>query len=518
MSYEDRKRASRQQWQQWESDEAEELVARPSVSPGKRTLTMSLPPRPASFSASVQRPMQQKADPAAVMQRKEQAALAEQWRDVALRPDLYDAPVQRKSAGDEEREQGSTTISASGGGQPMPEEVRAKMEKVFGADFSAVRIYEGPQATAMGALAYTRGTDIHFAPGQYNPGSQHGQELLGHELTHVVQQSQGRVQATTQAKGVGINDDAGLEREADEMGARASRAEASISAARSGRFPASGAASNGAVQLLKDPIEGSKKASIIGAASVPVRKSADGKSESVGELEKGAECDIVEVSGSFTKVTGKDKTSGKAITGFVPSAHVSTRARQLGQIAGELDADMNDLYSKSFNADKTVVEEWGATIVEKDGSYSAKHKRTDHDGGSLPGGYKMDVDDGEQVIGGAHSHPYSKSEGSMQGVAFSAADISLLRDHIEVGFQHWVEAGTARFTLVISDEKKAKKFFDNNNTAKIQRTWSAQYRAAKGTFQERVTKAVQGVIGANGANGIEFYATFDDDKQKFDKL
>ncbi|HWU88165.1 MAG TPA: DUF4157 domain-containing protein, partial [Kofleriaceae bacterium] len=92
------------------------------------------------------------------------------------------------------------------------------MEDSMNADFSAVQIHEGPQAAELGALAYTQGTDIHFAPGQYQLESQSGQELLGHELAHVVQQSRGRVQATTQAKGVGINDDAGLEHEADVAG------------------------------------------------------------------------------------------------------------------------------------------------------------------------------------------------------------------------------------------------------------------------------------------------------------
>jgi outer membrane protein OmpA-like peptidoglycan-associated protein len=108
-------------------------------------------------------------------------------------------------------------------GTEMPEKVRAKMEAAFGVDFSQVRIHEGPHAEAVGALAYTQGTHIHFAPGQYRPTSPRGQELLGHELAHVVQQSQGRVRPTTQASGVPINDDASLEREADEMGARAAR-------------------------------------------------------------------------------------------------------------------------------------------------------------------------------------------------------------------------------------------------------------------------------------------------------
>jgi hypothetical protein len=103
------------------------------------------------------------------------------------------------------------------------------MERSMDADFSAVRIHEGPQASAMGALAYTQGTEIHFAPGRYDPHGQDGQQLLGHELAHVVQQSQGRVPVTAQAKAedgaVALNDDAALEREADEMGARAARGE-----------------------------------------------------------------------------------------------------------------------------------------------------------------------------------------------------------------------------------------------------------------------------------------------------
>lgn len=107
----------------------------------------------------------------------------------------------------------------------MPEKVRAKMEGALGLDLSPVRIHERPHVEAVGALAYTQGTNIHFAPGQYRPWTRRGQELLGHELTHVVQQSQGRVPVTAQAKGITINDDATLEREADEMGVRAARGE-----------------------------------------------------------------------------------------------------------------------------------------------------------------------------------------------------------------------------------------------------------------------------------------------------
>ena len=117
------------------------------------------------------------------------------------------------------------TLPSPGGGAKLPEDVRADMEASLGADLSAVRIHEGPHAASIGALAYTQGTDIHFQPGQYDPRSQRGRELLGHELVHVVQQSQGRVQATAQCSGMALNNDQALEREADERGAAAARGE-----------------------------------------------------------------------------------------------------------------------------------------------------------------------------------------------------------------------------------------------------------------------------------------------------
>jgi hypothetical protein len=163
--------------------------------------------------------------PAPTLQRKCTACEEEegqQPQQLLQRRQIAGWPVEGWSAGPIQAA-GLPGIPGHGGGAEMPEDVRAKMEAAFGMDFSPVRVHEGPHAEAIGALAYTRGTDIHFAPGQYQPRSQRGQELLGHELTHVVQQSQGRVQATTQAKGVDINDDAALEREADEMGARAAR-------------------------------------------------------------------------------------------------------------------------------------------------------------------------------------------------------------------------------------------------------------------------------------------------------
>ncbi|MEG3928233.1 eCIS core domain-containing protein [Microcoleus sp. T3_D1] len=120
--------------------------------------------------------------------------------------------------------QAKINLAPSGGGKLMPEPVQQKMEGAFGADFSGVRIHEGPQAKAINAIAYTQGENIHFQPGKYQPDTQSGQELLGHELTHVVQQRAGRV-AAPQKKGIPINADSGLETEADVLGAKAARGE-----------------------------------------------------------------------------------------------------------------------------------------------------------------------------------------------------------------------------------------------------------------------------------------------------
>jgi len=106
------------------------------------------------------------------------------------------------------------------GGQPLPSEVRAKMEAAFGADFSDVRVHVGHEASRIGAIAYTWGSNIHFAPGHYNPHTLQGQKVLGHELWHVVQQKAGRVKNPF-GGGVAVVQDHALEAEADRMGEKA---------------------------------------------------------------------------------------------------------------------------------------------------------------------------------------------------------------------------------------------------------------------------------------------------------
>lgn len=94
----------------------------------------------------------------------------------------------------------------------LPDSLKSSLEAMSGLAMENVQIHRNsPQPAELGAAAYTRGSEIHVEPGHYRH--------LPHEAWHVVQQKQGRVRATAQTKGLSINDDGGLEEEADRMGA-----------------------------------------------------------------------------------------------------------------------------------------------------------------------------------------------------------------------------------------------------------------------------------------------------------
>jgi hypothetical protein len=128
--------------------------------------------------------------------------------------------VQRHGAGGAFAVEAGQLGLAATGGRPLPEGVRGKMEAALGADFSNVRVHVGPQAERIGAIAFTVGSDIYFAPGRYQPETVQGRQLLGHELAHVVQQRAGRVRNPL-ASGLAVVQDRSLEAEADRMGQRA---------------------------------------------------------------------------------------------------------------------------------------------------------------------------------------------------------------------------------------------------------------------------------------------------------
>ncbi len=96
----------------------------------------------------------------------------------------------------------------------LPDNLRAGIENLSGISMADVKVhFNSTKPSELQALAYTQGTDIYLGSGQ--------EKHLAHEGWHVVQQKQGRVQPTMQAKGKPMNSDRALEKEADIMGAKA---------------------------------------------------------------------------------------------------------------------------------------------------------------------------------------------------------------------------------------------------------------------------------------------------------
>lgn len=129
----------------------------------------------------------------------------------------FDATVQREEEDEDETSQmkADTTIQRKPNNTGLPDNLKAGVENLSGFSMDDVKVhYNSSQPATVQALAYTQGTDIHVAPGQ--------EQHLPHEAWHVAQQMAGRVEPTTEVSGMPVNDNVGLEHEADTMGAKAS--------------------------------------------------------------------------------------------------------------------------------------------------------------------------------------------------------------------------------------------------------------------------------------------------------
>lgn len=124
----------------------------------------------------------------------------------------------------------------SGGGSPMAPDVQREMQGRLGHDFSDVRIHTDSNASdsakAVGAHAYTVGSNVVFQRDTFDPSSSAGKTMLAHELTHVVQQRNGPVDGTPAGGGIKVSDPGDrFEREASANADRVMAAPAAPTAA-----------------------------------------------------------------------------------------------------------------------------------------------------------------------------------------------------------------------------------------------------------------------------------------------
>ncbi len=121
--------------------------------------------------------------------------------------------IQRMAEASDQKK--NTNIQLKKNNSGLPDTLKSGVESLSGLSMDDVKVhYNSDKPAQLNAHAYAQGTDIHLASGQ--------EKHLAHEAWHVVQQKQGRVRPTMMMKAkVPINDDKGLEKEADIMGARA---------------------------------------------------------------------------------------------------------------------------------------------------------------------------------------------------------------------------------------------------------------------------------------------------------
>lgn len=119
----------------------------------------------------------------------------------------FQAAIQRKQAMTNEEtspELESAINTARGSGQPLDAGLQQSMGQAMGANFSGVKVHTDTQSDQLNqsiqARAFTTGQDVFFRGGAYQPGNRGGQELIAHELTHVLQQDGGVVQRQSNCK------------------------------------------------------------------------------------------------------------------------------------------------------------------------------------------------------------------------------------------------------------------------------------------------------------------------------
>jgi len=149
---------------QRQEEPVEELQAKPSISDLQRS------PLPLEVQREAM-PAEEELQAKSILQRREADAGGEATNDL------------------------DTAInSARGGGQSLDAGLQRSMGQAMGADFSGVKVHTDAQSDQLNqsiqAKAFTTGQDVFFRQGAYDPGSRGGQELIAHELTHVVQQKE----------------------------------------------------------------------------------------------------------------------------------------------------------------------------------------------------------------------------------------------------------------------------------------------------------------------------------------
>jgi hypothetical protein len=170
--------------------ECEQETAQRQEEPTEEDENLQAKPIGDKITPLVQRQAEPDEEEEPVQAKQEQDAL--QRQEELTEEELQTKPEAGKTPAVRGNLESSINNLNDSGGQPLDTDTRGFFEPRFGRDFSSVRLHTNTQANetarALNAKAYTKGRSIVFAKGEYSLASTEGKRLLGHELTHVVQQ------------------------------------------------------------------------------------------------------------------------------------------------------------------------------------------------------------------------------------------------------------------------------------------------------------------------------------------
>ncbi|MES3019699.1 MAG: DUF4157 domain-containing protein [Bacteroidota bacterium] len=227
----------------------------------------------------------------------------------------------------------------------MPSHLKSGIENLSGFSMDDVKVhYNSDKPKQLKAHAYAQGTNIHIGPGQ--------EKHLPHEAWHVAQQKQGRVQATMQMKGkVPVNDDTGLETEADVMGERAVKTGRDLeSTVKTSSFtPTKSSPALQKVAQLKIPPTG----------SLPMSRLVTG--QETMEQEKGKKSEDEEGMDSFVDTYSGMQGAATDFMGSSPLSYTNSSNTKIDETTGQTVVD----------EDKTVVDNHKSDPLGKGASAAA---------------------------------------------------------------------------------------------------------------------------------------------------
>jgi hypothetical protein len=216
----------------------------------------------------------------------------------------------------------------------------------------SVRVHVGAHASSIRAVAFTNGSNLYFAPGQYHPQTPQGLRVLAHELSHVVQQRAGLVRNPYGAD-LAVVHDVGLEAEAERMGHRAYAAYLSTQRNSVTRAATTARAPGGAAQPKSAFFAGTRN-----AAHAVIQRALDYDNDASKEQD--------DLCGGFQrkitwKLTGSDKGPGMILQHVTKTFSVREVNASTDMTIGEIETYVTE--NDGGNDITKVVDYWEAWDV-----------------------------------------------------------------------------------------------------------------------------------------------------------